>query len=346
VSYEGAGNQRAAAENYARFLRSGGQGKPAEYSMNRLKAWVTPADSDVRSVATARAGGETLRLLARPDGVPIAYRRTAARRPAGKAPVLLLHGLASNMTRWSEFVERTRLAEERDVIRVDLRGHGDSPMSGRISLELWCDDLLALLDAEGASHAVLIGHSLGAQVALACAARAPGRIAALVLIDPVFRPALRGRWKWIARAAPLFVAAAAVVRGLNALGLRRQRIPPLDLRALDELARASLGSPQAEAEFIRRYSSNARRPAHVPHRALPAGTGRDVPAAGRAGVDRDADAGAAVHRRHLRRIAGHALDRLALPARRGAHDRLPSLAADGAAGRGAARHRDWCAAAP
>jgi len=39
VSYEGAGNQRAAAENYARFLRSGGQGQPAEYSMGRLKAW-------------------------------------------------------------------------------------------------------------------------------------------------------------------------------------------------------------------------------------------------------------------------------------------------------------------
>jgi predicted Zn-dependent protease len=39
VSYEGAGNQRAAAENYARFLRSGGQGRPAEYSASRLKAW-------------------------------------------------------------------------------------------------------------------------------------------------------------------------------------------------------------------------------------------------------------------------------------------------------------------
>jgi predicted Zn-dependent protease len=39
VSYEGAGNQRAAADNYARYLRSGGQGKPAEYSMSRLKAW-------------------------------------------------------------------------------------------------------------------------------------------------------------------------------------------------------------------------------------------------------------------------------------------------------------------
>jgi predicted Zn-dependent protease len=39
VSYEGAGNQRAAADNYTRYLRSGGQGKPAEYSMSRLKAW-------------------------------------------------------------------------------------------------------------------------------------------------------------------------------------------------------------------------------------------------------------------------------------------------------------------
>jgi predicted Zn-dependent protease len=39
VGYEGSGNQRAAAENYARYLQSGGQGKPAEYSMSRLKAW-------------------------------------------------------------------------------------------------------------------------------------------------------------------------------------------------------------------------------------------------------------------------------------------------------------------
>jgi predicted Zn-dependent protease len=39
VGYEGSGNQRAAAESYARFLRAGGQGKPAEYSMGRLQAW-------------------------------------------------------------------------------------------------------------------------------------------------------------------------------------------------------------------------------------------------------------------------------------------------------------------
>ncbi len=169
--------------------------------------------------------------------------------------MLLLHGLASNMTRWSEFVERTALVEQRDVVRVDLRGHGESPTRGRISLELWVDDLLALLDSLGGPRALLVGHSLGAQVALACAARAPDRVAGMVLIDPVFRAALRGQWKWLARAGHLFVVAAALARGLNALGLRRQQIPPLDLRALDALARESLGSPEAEAEFIRRYSS-------------------------------------------------------------------------------------------
>jgi len=199
--------------------------------------------------------GEQTLVLQRPDGTRIACRRAAARRPAGKAPVLLLHGLASNMTRWSEFVEHTALVEQRDVVRVDLRGHGDSPTRGRISLESWCGDLLALLDALGAPRALLVGHSLGAQVALACATHAPDRVAGLVLIDPVFRAALRGRWKWLARAAPLFVVAAAIVRALNALGLRRRSIPPLDLRALDALARQSLGSPQAEAEFVRRYSS-------------------------------------------------------------------------------------------
>ena len=39
VAYEGSGNQRAAADNYARFIRAGGEGPPAEYSMSRLKAW-------------------------------------------------------------------------------------------------------------------------------------------------------------------------------------------------------------------------------------------------------------------------------------------------------------------
>jgi beta-barrel assembly-enhancing protease len=39
VSLEGMGNRQAAAQQYVRFMRAGGAGQPAEYSMTRLKAW-------------------------------------------------------------------------------------------------------------------------------------------------------------------------------------------------------------------------------------------------------------------------------------------------------------------
>lgn len=183
----------------------------------------------------------------------IAYRVTAA-QPPGPA-VVLLHGLASNMTRWSEFVERTTLARRWNLIRVDLRGHGESPTRARVDLERWCEDLVALLDQERQPAAVLVGHSLGAQVALQFAARHPRRTLGLALIDPVFRAALHGRWKLLARLGPVFRLAAAVVRGLNRLGVTRREIERLDLRALDEKARAALRSQRDTEAFVRRYSS-------------------------------------------------------------------------------------------
>ena len=198
---------------------------------------------------------EHVRTITRDDGATVAYRVTPARARAPGRAAVLLHGLASNLTRWSEFVEHTALADRWDLLRVDLRGHGDSPTTGAIGLELWCDDLAAMLDAEGHPRAVLVGHSLGAQVALHFAVRHVARAAGLALIDPVFREALRGKWRLLAAAGPALQAAAAVVRAANAVGLRRRQLPRLDLRALDEMARRALGSRQAEAEFIRRYSS-------------------------------------------------------------------------------------------
>jgi esterase len=214
-----------------------------------------PAVSGALTTGTVRpAVLEDARTLRRPDGASIAYRVAPARAAAGP-PVVLLHGLASNLSRWSEFVEQTSLVQQHDVIRVDLRGHGDSPTRGAIGLKLWADDLAALLDQEAHAQAVLVGHSLGAQVALHFAARHAQRAAGLVLIDPVFRQALRGRWRRIAKMGPLFGLAARSVRVLNALGLRRRGLPRLDLRELDRQARAALASPQAEAEFVRQYSS-------------------------------------------------------------------------------------------
>lgn len=211
---------------------------------------------------------ELARVLDRGDGVHVAYRVTPARVRAGhQAPegaIVLLHGLASNLTRWSEFVATTRLVERWDVIRVDLRGHGESMTRRKIGLDLWCDDLAALCNAEGHAQAVLVGHSLGAQVAMHAAALRPTQVRALALIDPVFGAALHGHWARIARLRPLFAAAAAIVRAGNLIGLHRGALPPLDLRALDQEARRALGSPAAEAEFVRRYSSTQADLRHVP----------------------------------------------------------------------------------
>jgi esterase len=204
----------------------------------------------------ASVADETLHHTVMDDGVRVAWRRRRAQAMPARGAVLLLHGLASNMSRWAEQAELSALPQAGwDLIRVDLRGHGESPTRGAIGLPRWCDDLAQLLAAAGHARAVLVGHSLGAQVALAFAARHPARLQALLLIDPVFRAALHGKWERIARLGPLFHAAALGVRALNALGLRRRSLPPLDLREMDRQARIALRTPAAEAAFIAHYSS-------------------------------------------------------------------------------------------
>ena len=194
------------------------------------------------------------------EGTRPAHGATGAPGP----PILLLHGLASNRSRFAEFAESTSLGVRHPLVRVDLRGHGESATRRRIGTDLWCDDLVAILDAEAARDAFVVGHSLGAQVALHFAARHPQRVRALVLIDPVFRSALHGRWLGLARSIPLLAGTARLVRAANALGLHRGALKPLDLRALDAQAREALRSPDAERAFVRRYSSIRADLRHVP----------------------------------------------------------------------------------
>lgn len=195
------------------------------------------------------------RRLPLPDGVTLAYRRWRAPSNPNRQTLVLLHGLASNHTRWSEFTEQTALRADWDILRPDLRGHGESFTRKPINLETWCGDLVKLLDAEGAQQAVLAGHSLGAQVALLFAARHPARVAGLVLIDPVCRPALRGWLRLASRIAHLLRAGAAFLRLLNRLGLRRRQLPLRDLRTLDEATRAALAQSGETSDIVRRYTS-------------------------------------------------------------------------------------------
>lgn len=198
---------------------------------------------------------ETAHILTAADGARIAYlyRHASTRRTT--PPLVLVHGAASNMTRWSEFVETSALRDTRDIIRLDLRGHGRSPYRGRISLEIWADDLAALLKQEQIPAAVVGGHCLGANMAVMFAARHPNRTAGLVLIEPMLRPALTGRLRRLIPLAPPLQLAIAAIRGLNYLGIRRHRLESLDLRELDREFRTSLAQPGGGDVLVRRYSS-------------------------------------------------------------------------------------------
>jgi len=187
------------------------------------------------------------------EGVALHYR--LLRSGPGRAALVLLHGVASNLTRWSEFVEHTTLKQSWDLLRLDLRGHGRSFTRAAAGMERWSADLAAILDTEGYPRAVLVGHSLGANLALHFAVRSPARVAGLVLIDPVLSKALRGRAQRLARIAPLARTLARAIRLLNRAGVHRRRIPLLDLRRLDEAARAELLAAGRTGAFVRRYSS-------------------------------------------------------------------------------------------
>src|SRR5712691_3131429 len=99
---------------------------------------------------------ERSRTLTAPDGARLAYRLW--RSDASRRLLVLVHGLASNLTRWSEFVAGTSLKDDWDILRLDLRGQGASVHRGRMGMDVWCDDLATLVTAEPHEIVVVAGH--------------------------------------------------------------------------------------------------------------------------------------------------------------------------------------------
>lgn len=106
-------------------------------------------------------------------------------RYGGKGPKLLVvPGITSPAVTWG-FVAET-LAQHFDVHVLDVRGRGLSSSGPALDygLDAMATDVIALLDALDWQDATVLGHSMGARIAVRAASRMPSRFGKLLLIDP------------------------------------------------------------------------------------------------------------------------------------------------------------------
>lgn len=118
---------------------------------------------------------------------------------ATRATIVFVHGAANDH---SVFALQSRYFAHhgRNVLAVDLPGHGRSAGPALESVEAIADWLTRLLDAAGAREAALVGHSLGALAALEAAARQPSRVSRIALLGPAFPMTVSGALLAAARA--------------------------------------------------------------------------------------------------------------------------------------------------
>ncbi len=167
--------------------------------------------------------------------------------PAGRH-VLYCHGFPTSHHE-ARLLEDAARRHGFSVVAPDRPGYGGSSPRAMANVADWVDDAAALLDELAWSRVVVIGVSGGGPYALACAARLPDRVAAVVLVGalgPVSEVSLRGAMNpvarlgfWLTAKAPaLLTGVFGVVRRLLArwprllewgLGLSA---PPADRRVL------------------------------------------------------------------------------------------------------------------
>jgi pimeloyl-ACP methyl ester carboxylesterase len=111
----------------------------------------------------------------------------------GSGPtVVLIHGLSACL--WNWWHNLAELARHFHVIAYDLKGCGrSSARRGPYTSASCVSQLIGLLDQRGIHRAALVGHSMGARIALHTAITRPDRVEALALVAPSCYPQGSGR---------------------------------------------------------------------------------------------------------------------------------------------------------
>ena len=118
----------------------------------------------------------------------------------GRPLMVLMHGGGANAHWWDHIAPF--FSSDHHVVGLDFRGHGDSEYPEELEIGAFNLDLEALCEHLGTHELTLVGHSMGAQVAMDHASRFP-QTRRVILIDPA-----RGTQKRTRRVARLALTLA------------------------------------------------------------------------------------------------------------------------------------------
>lgn len=188
------------------------------------------------------AGGRVLEL----DGPDLNVKEYG---PAGERAVVLLHGYSASVEWWDRVA--AAMLDQR-VIALDLVGHGGSEAPRDVTdygIDGQAQAVRHALDALNVRRAILVGHSMGGNVAIAVAEQNPERVERVVISDTpadadmVETPALAGL-----ACTPIIGPAVDRLRPLDAAtdsslqtGFAADYpVPPLAHRSLEQLTHAGV----------------------------------------------------------------------------------------------------------
>lgn len=99
----------------------------------------------------------------------------------GGPPLVILHGLLGSLDNWVPVAQK--LAAHFHVFLPDLRNHGHSPHADDFGYEVMAEDVRGFLRERGIHATHLLGHSMGAKVAMGFAQLHPVAVRQLVVVD-------------------------------------------------------------------------------------------------------------------------------------------------------------------
>ena len=126
---------------------------------------------------------------------------------SGNLLIVFLHGTPGSWDNWVHYMADKHLAAKTHLIAVDRPGFGMSSAKGVIlSLQKQAEYLRPIFDRNTSEQRILlVGHSLGASIAVRMAMEYPEQLCGLVLVAPSLDPALeKPRWYNKLAASPLF----------------------------------------------------------------------------------------------------------------------------------------------